>query len=44
MKIKLSVSIDEEILNRIDKLIEQKIFRNRSHAVDFVIFRGGKNR
>ena len=43
MKIKLSVSVDEEILQRIDKLVEAKIFRNRSHAFDFIIFKEAKN-
>jgi len=43
LKTKLSISIDRELLSRVDSLVEAGIFRNRSHAVDFSInfFKGG---
>ncbi len=37
MKVKLSISINEQLLSKIDQLVESGIFRNRSHAVDFAI-------
>jgi len=37
MKVKLSVSIDNEVLSNTDKLVELGVFRNRSHAVEFAI-------
>ena len=46
MKVKLSISVDDKILSKIDELVEVGIFRSRSHAVDFSVnfFReGAKN-
>ena len=37
MKIKSSMSIDNDIIKWIDKEIEKKRFANRSHAVEFAI-------
>jgi len=33
-KVKISISVDEEVANWIDKEIEQRVYRNRSHAFD----------
>ncbi|MEA2036683.1 MAG: ribbon-helix-helix domain-containing protein [Nanoarchaeota archaeon] len=43
MRVKLSISVDDKVLSKIDELVELGIFRNRSHAVDFSIsfFNGG---
>ncbi len=37
MKSKISISIDEENIQLIEKAIEDGMFRNRSHAVEFAI-------
>jgi len=43
MKVKLSISIDNNVLSCVDELVKLGVFRNRSHAVDAAItsFRGG---
>ena len=43
MKVKLSISIDDNVLSKVDELVELGIFRNRSHAIDFSVnfFNGG---
>lgn len=33
-KVKISISVDEEVANWIDKEIENRTYRNRSHAFD----------
>jgi len=35
MKNKISISVDEEILEKIDENVESKRFRNRSHAFEY---------
>ena len=37
MKHKLSVSVDEETVVRIQEKIRQRVFRNKSHAVEFAL-------
>ncbi len=37
MKQKLSVTVDEDVLKLIDKELEKRIFRNRSHVVEFAL-------
>lgn len=37
MKIKLSIAVDEETLDIIQKHIKSKRFRNRSHAFEYSI-------
>lgn len=37
MKERITVTIDKELLDWIDKKIEQKIFANRSHGLEFLI-------
>ncbi len=32
--VKLSISVDEEVVKWIDEQIEKRIYRNRSHAFD----------
>ena len=34
---KIAISIDKKILNRIDKLVEKKMFANRSKAIQTAI-------
>lgn len=34
MKIKVSISIDEETSNKIDNYLDSGIFRNRSHFIE----------
>ena len=37
MKSKISISVDEETLEKIDESISKKKFRNRSHAFEFAL-------
>ncbi len=37
MKHKLSVSVDEETVTKIQEKIRQRIFRNKSHAVEYAL-------
>ncbi|HLC98848.1 MAG TPA: ribbon-helix-helix domain-containing protein [Candidatus Nanoarchaeia archaeon] len=37
MKEKISISVDKELLNIIDKNIKEYKFANRSHAVEYCI-------
>lgn len=37
MKSKISITIDEENIQLIEKAIEDGMFRNRSHAVEFAV-------
>lgn len=37
MKQKLSVSLNENLLKQIDKLVETGKFRNKSHVVEFSV-------
>ncbi len=37
MKQKISISIDEETIQNIEKFIENGTFRNKSHAVEFAV-------
>lgn len=34
---KIAISIDKNVLNRIDKLVENKVFTNRSRAIQTAI-------
>ena len=34
---KIAISIDKKILNRIDRLVEKKMFTNRSKAIQIAI-------
>jgi len=36
-KHQISVYIDSELLNFIDNMVERKIFRNRSHAIEYCV-------
>ena len=36
MKERITVTIDKELLNWIDKKVEEKVFANRSHAFEFL--------
>lgn len=38
-KIKTSITIDEDLLSWIDKLIESKRFANRTHAIEYALQR-----
>ena len=35
MKKKISITIDKEKLEAIEKLLEDKMFRNRSHVIEY---------
>jgi len=37
MKIKLSISVNEDILKHIGEKIDSGVFRNTSHAVEFAL-------
>jgi len=39
MKHKLSVSVDEETVVRIQEKIRQRVFRNKSHAVEYALMK-----
>lgn len=39
MKERITVTLDKDLLEWIDKRIEEKIFANRSHALEFLIKR-----
>lgn len=39
MKHKLSVSVDEETVVKIQEKIRQRIFRNKSHAVEYALMK-----
>ncbi|MBA7650538.1 hypothetical protein ES703_58344 [subsurface metagenome] len=34
VRIKITVTIDPEVIEKIDKLVKTQIYRNRSHAVE----------
>lgn len=37
MKERITVTLDKELLDWIDEKVKQKIFANRSHALEFLI-------
>ena len=37
MKIKLSVSVSEDVLKSVEKKVDSGVFRNTSHAVEFAL-------
>ena len=37
MKTKISVSIDNDILSQIDAYLQQGVYRNKSHFVEFAV-------
>lgn len=37
MKQKLSITLDKDILKRLDILLEDGSFRNKSHAIEFAL-------
>jgi len=37
MKSKICISVDEETLNKIDSSIQDRRFRNRSHAFEYAL-------
>ena len=45
MKERITITIDEELLEWLDQKIEEKVFANRSHGIEFLIKRKmeGKN-
>jgi Arc/MetJ-type ribon-helix-helix transcriptional regulator len=45
MKKKLSISIEEKTITKIDDLVKEGTFRNKSHLIEFAISRllGNKN-
>ena len=43
MKERITITIDKELLDWIDKKVEGKIFANRSHALEFLIHNRREN-
>jgi metal-responsive CopG/Arc/MetJ family transcriptional regulator len=43
MKERVTITIDKELLEWIDKRIEEKNFANRSHAIEYLIVQSQKN-
>ncbi len=39
MKQRITITLDDEILDFVDKMIEKRIFANRSHCFEFLIQR-----
>lgn len=39
MKERITVTIDKELLDWIDRMVKQKIFANRSHCFEFLVKR-----
>ena len=37
MKKRITVTLDKELLNWLDKRVEERIFANRSHGLEFLI-------
>ncbi len=37
MRKKVSATIDEELIDWVDEKVKDKIFRNRSHAIEFAL-------
>ncbi len=36
-RVKITVTIDSEVINRIDNLVKRQVYRNRSHAVEVAL-------
>ena len=39
MKERITITLDKDLLNLLDKKIEEKIFANRSHGLEFLLKR-----
>ena len=39
MKERITITVDKELLDWLDKKIEEKVFANRSHGLEFLIKR-----
>jgi len=39
VKERITITVDKELLNWLDKKIEEKVFANRSHGLEFLIKR-----
>lgn len=37
MRVKMSVTIDQELMKWVDERIKKRIFRNRSHALEYAL-------
>lgn len=37
MKTRITITLDKETINFIDKMVENRIFANRSHCFEFLI-------
>jgi metal-responsive CopG/Arc/MetJ family transcriptional regulator len=44
MKERITITIDKKLLKLLDEKIKEKIFANRSHGIEFLVFKevGGK--
>jgi len=36
-RVKITVTIDPEVISRVDELVKRQIYRNRSHAVEVAL-------
>lgn len=39
MKERITITVDKELLNWLDEKIDEKVFANRSHGIEFLIKR-----
>jgi len=39
MKKKISITVEEELISRIEKELKQGLFRNKSHIVEYALMR-----
>lgn len=39
MKERITITVDKELLDWLDKKIEEKVFANRSHGLEFLVKR-----
>lgn len=44
MKQRITITIDKELLEWLDKKIEDKVFANRSHGIEYLIKEGSNGK
>lgn len=37
MKAKISITVEEDILKKLDKILEEGLFRNKSHVIEYSV-------
>jgi len=43
VRAKVTVTVDQDLITWVDQLIEEKKYRNRSHAVEYALYELRKN-